>query len=195
MTVSARACALEVLLGLQRGRTFASELLDRESGLKGLDPRERALAREIVYGVERHLRTLRHLVRAKCDVALEAIAPPVLAILLIGAYQILFLERIPPHAAVSATVDLARGVICSLRHIHMSPADALEFALRDGDIVRVQVEGPRSLIFGDVLVRVHPEFRLELHLDTDEANAAEISPGMVCHLDSIQERPQPADRG
>ncbi|MCX7804746.1 MAG: acetate/propionate family kinase [Planctomycetota bacterium] len=88
----------------------------------------------------------------------------------------------------AGTVHLKEGVICAMRHIHMSPEDALEFALRDRDVVRVRVEGPRSLIFGDVMVRVHPDFRLELHLDTDEANAAEISQGAVCYLDSIQER-------
>jgi len=88
----------------------------------------------------------------------------------------------------AGSVTLPRGVINALRHIHMAPEDALGFALRDRDVVRVRVEGPRSLVFGDVLVRVHPDFRLELHLDTDEANAAEISPGAVCHLESIQER-------
>jgi acetate kinase len=89
----------------------------------------------------------------------------------------------------AGSVPLNRGVINALRHIHMSPGDALQFALRDKDVVRVHVEGPRSVIFGDVLVRVHPEFRLEMHLDTDEANAAEISAGAACCLDSIQERP------
>jgi acetate kinase len=88
----------------------------------------------------------------------------------------------------AGTVALERGTINALRHIHMSPEDALGFALRDKDVVRVQVEGPRSLVFGDVLVRVHPEFRLEMHIDTDEANAAEISAGAVAHLESIQER-------
>ncbi|MBI4676169.1 MAG: acetate/propionate family kinase [Elusimicrobia bacterium] len=90
----------------------------------------------------------------------------------------------------AGSVTLTKGVINARRHIHMSPADALAFALRDKDVVRVRVEGPRSLVYGDVLVRVHPDFRLELHLDTDEANAAEISPGAACRLDSIQERPQ-----
>jgi acetate kinase len=92
------------------------------------------------------------------------------------------------------SVRLERGVICALRHIHMSPEDALHFALRDKDIVRVRVAGPRSLTFGDVLVRVHPEFRLEFHLDTDEANAAEISPPATCYLEAIQERPQAQGR-
>jgi acetate kinase len=94
----------------------------------------------------------------------------------------------------AGSVQLDHGVINALRHIHMSPEDALNFALRDKDIVRVHIEGPRSLIYGDVLIRVNPEFRLEMHIDTDEANAAEISAGAVAYLDSIQERPQPAMR-
>jgi len=85
-------------------------------------------------------------------------------------------------------VTMKRGVIASLRHIHMSPEDALFFGLHDRDMVRIRVEGERSLIFGDVLVRVHPEFRLSMHLDTDEANAAEIKTGMIGYLDALQDR-------
>jgi len=85
-------------------------------------------------------------------------------------------------------VDLREGVICALRHIHMAPEDALGFGLRDRDVVRVKVEGERSLIFGDVLVRIHPDFRLEMHIDTDEANAAEINEGMTATIESIQKR-------
>ncbi|KPK86447.1 MAG: propanediol utilization protein [Phycisphaerae bacterium SM23_33] len=85
-------------------------------------------------------------------------------------------------------VHLQRGVICAMRHIHMSPADAMEFAVRDRDTVRVRVPGERSLVFGDVAVRVNPDYRLDMHIDTDEANAAELSPGAVGYLDSIQQR-------
>ncbi len=85
-------------------------------------------------------------------------------------------------------VELPRGVICAMRHIHMSPTDAMEFAVRDRDLVRVRMEGERSLVFGDVAVRVSPEYRLDMHLDTDEANAAQLNARAVGHLDSIQER-------
>jgi acetate kinase len=85
-------------------------------------------------------------------------------------------------------VRLERGVICAMRHIHMSPEDALAFAVRDRDVVRIRVPGDRSLIFGDVVVRVDPNFRLDMHIDTDEANAAELSPGAVGYVDSIQQR-------
>ena len=60
-------------------------------------------------------------------------------------------------AAGSVTLD--RGVICALRHIHMTPADALRYGVRDKSFVRVRVEGDRELIFGDVLVRVRPGLR------------------------------------
>ncbi|MHC4561876.1 MAG: acetate/propionate family kinase [Planctomycetota bacterium] len=85
-------------------------------------------------------------------------------------------------------VTLEQGVICAMRHIHMSPQDAMAFAVRDRDTVRIRVEGERSLIFGDVTVRVSPDYALDMHIDTDEANAAELSPGAVGYLDSIQQR-------
>jgi acetate kinase len=75
-------------------------------------------------------------------------------------------------------VDLKQGVICAWRHIHMTPADAEHFGVQDRDIVEVAIAGTgRDLIFGDVLVRVHSSFALEMHLDTDEANAAELNQG------------------
>lgn len=75
-------------------------------------------------------------------------------------------------------VTLRNGVITARRHIHMSPQDAERFGLRDHDSVEVRIDSDgRDLTFGDVVVRVSPQFRLELHLDTDEANAAGIQEG------------------
>jgi acetate kinase len=85
-------------------------------------------------------------------------------------------------------ITLEEGAICAQRHIHMTPEDALSFGVRDGDIVLVEVDGARSLIFGDVTARVSPDFRLEFHLDTDEANAGEVNTGMMARLHSIQSR-------
>ncbi len=85
-------------------------------------------------------------------------------------------------------VRLDKGVICAKRHIHMSTDDALKFGLRDKDVVRVRKEGGRGLIFGDVLIRVDQNFRLDMHLDTDEGNAAEIKTGDTGYIESIEHR-------
>jgi len=80
-------------------------------------------------------------------------------------------------------LHLGAGVVRALRHIHMSPVDAVRLGVNDRDIVRVSVTGGgRDLIFDDVIVRVAPSFRLELHLDSDEGNAAGIGPDTVCRL-------------
>jgi acetate kinase len=72
-------------------------------------------------------------------------------------------------------VTLEKGLICALRHIHMTPEDAHNFGVQDGDMVEVNVTGgPRDLTFGDVLIRVSPNYKLEMHIDTDEGNAAHL---------------------
>jgi acetate kinase len=75
-------------------------------------------------------------------------------------------------------LTLTHGVICARRHIHMSVADAERLGVHDCQIVSVRIDSEgRDLTFGDVMVRVAPEFKLELHLDTDEANAAGLKAG------------------
>ena len=74
-------------------------------------------------------------------------------------------------------IYLKEGCIVAKRHIHMSPAD-----VKNGDIVSVRVENERATTFNNVLIRVDPSFTLEMHIDTDEANAAEISTGMKAEI-------------
>jgi acetate kinase len=86
------------------------------------------------------------------------------------------------------STTITHGVICAQRHIHMSPEDAMRRGLRDRYVVRVRIEGDRELIYGDVVVRVNPNFRLAMHIDTDEGNAASIRTGMIGYIDEIQMR-------
>lgn len=68
-------------------------------------------------------------------------------------------------------VKLEKGVMAAQRHIHLSPAEGQRFGVKDKQIVSLQVFGSRPVIFQDVLVRIHPEYRAAAHLDYDEANA------------------------
>jgi len=74
-------------------------------------------------------------------------------------------------------VSLDEGCIIANRHIHMSLEDGARFGIKDGEYVTVDSFGERRTRFYDVQVRVHKDFRLEMHLDTDDANAAGISCG------------------
>lgn len=70
-------------------------------------------------------------------------------------------------------IDIPCGVIAAKRHIHMTPKDAENYGVKNGDIVSVKVETDgRSLIFGDTVIRVREDFALAMHVDTDESNAA-----------------------
>ncbi len=72
---------------------------------------------------------------------------------------------------------LKEGCIVAKRHIHMSPKDAMAAGAHDGDIVSVKADNERGTIFNNVQVRVDESFTLEMHIDTDEANAAKIATG------------------
>ncbi len=74
-------------------------------------------------------------------------------------------------------VCLKEGCIIANRHIHMSEEEGRSFGLKDGDYVDVEVKGERRTTFYDVQVRVNKAFRLEMHIDTDDANAAGIGNG------------------
>lgn len=74
-------------------------------------------------------------------------------------------------------VTLSEGCMIANRHIHMSPEDGARFGLKDNDYVTVDAFGERRTRFFDVQVRVDPNFRLEMHLDTDDANAAGLANG------------------
>jgi len=73
-------------------------------------------------------------------------------------------------------VELAEGVIIAKRHIHATPEEAAELGVKDKQVVGVKIDTDgRSLILGDVVIRVRSDFALAMHIDTDEANAAGAS--------------------
>jgi putative phosphotransacetylase len=77
-------------------------------------------------------------------------------------------------------VELKEGVIAAKRHIHMTPADAEAFGLKDKDQVSVKIDSDgRALTFGDVVVRVSDKYALAMHIDTDESNAGCVAPGTM----------------
>lgn len=77
-------------------------------------------------------------------------------------------------------IEIDKGVIVAKRHIHMTTADAEKYGIEDKQIVSVKLDtNGRSLIFGDVVVRVSDSYALAMHIDTDESNAAFATPGLM----------------
>lgn len=74
-------------------------------------------------------------------------------------------------------VDLAEGVIVAARHIHFHTDDAARWGIADKQRLTVRVNGERPLIFEDVVARISDQFALDMHIDTDEANAAGVKTG------------------
>lgn len=74
-------------------------------------------------------------------------------------------------------IYLQEGCIVAQRHIHMSPADAEAAGVKDGQIVSVKADNERGTVFNQVKIRVNRSYTLEMHIDTDEANAAKIRTG------------------
>ena len=72
-------------------------------------------------------------------------------------------------------LSLSEGAIRAARHIHMTPKDAEYYQVKNGDRVKVEVSGEHGVIYKDVVIRVSEKSKLALHLDTDEANAANIT--------------------
>ena len=78
--------------------------------------------------------------------------------------------------------EIAKGVIVAARHLHASPQQAEKLGLRDKDVVCLRKAGIRAITLENVEVRVRPDFELELHIDTDEANACMIANGDLVEI-------------
>ncbi len=74
----------------------------------------------------------------------------------------------------AGSLVLEHGAIIASRHVHMAPSDAEMFGVKQGDFIKVRIEGLKPSVFERVLVRINKTFKLQMHLDTDDANAAHI---------------------
>ncbi|SQB92374.1 phosphate propanoyltransferase [Clostridium tetanomorphum] len=79
-------------------------------------------------------------------------------------------------------LQIKEGVIIAKRHIHMTPEDSKYFKVQDKEIVKVKIYGERPLIFEDVLVRVSDNYKLNMHIDYDEANACGYIKGVKAEI-------------
>jgi putative phosphotransacetylase len=71
-------------------------------------------------------------------------------------------------------IELRHGVIRAAIHVHMNPAEATHYGATQGDLMKLRVAGPATVVFEGVHVRIDPSSRLNVHMDTDEANACAL---------------------
>ncbi len=81
-----------------------------------------------------------------------------------------------------ATINIEKGCIVAERHIHMTPQDALDFGVMDGQKVNVKINGVRAGLMDEVYIRVRKDFALDMHIDVDDANAFSIKNGEALQL-------------
>lgn len=79
-------------------------------------------------------------------------------------------------------VEIKEGAIVAARHIHMSEEEGTAYGLKDKDVVCVKIDGPRGVTFDNVLVRVNPDFKLDMHIDVEEGNAAGAKNGQMATI-------------
>jgi len=77
---------------------------------------------------------------------------------------------------------MPEGVIRAMPHVHMHPDDAAFYGVKHKDLMKLRVHGPVGCTFDNLVVRVDPSFKLEVHIDTDEGNACGLQPDTFCEL-------------
>jgi putative phosphotransacetylase len=90
-------------------------------------------------------------------------------------------------------VQVQGGVIVAKRHVHFSLEDARRYGVRDGQELTLRTKGERGLIFEHVTARVSPKYKLDFHLDTDEANAAGVHTGDAAEVIELEQDPGQAN--
>lgn len=80
------------------------------------------------------------------------------------------------------SVYLEEGAICAARHIHMTPEHATTFGIHENDLLNVRIPGERALTFENIRPKIHDSYALQMHLDTDDSNAAGLKGGEAVEL-------------
>ena len=83
-----------------------------------------------------------------------------------------------PYGALT----LRSGVVRAARHVHMHEKDLAHYGVKDGDVMKLRVEGPCGATFDHITVRQHPKVKLEIHIDTDEGNACDMKSAVRMEL-------------
>ncbi len=78
--------------------------------------------------------------------------------------------------------EMEQGIIRAMRHVHMSPVDANFYGVKAGDSMKLKIGGQCGIVLDQMLCRVDPSFKLEVHIDTDEGNACNLQPDTTCEL-------------
>jgi putative phosphotransacetylase len=82
----------------------------------------------------------------------------------------------------NGSLELEEGIIRAAPHVHMSPADAEFYCVKNGEMMRLKIGGPLAMTFDKIQVRVGEGIKLEVHIDTDEGNACYLRPDTPCEL-------------
>lgn len=82
----------------------------------------------------------------------------------------------------NGSVTLTKGCIIAKRHVHMTPDEGIKFGFKNNQLVNLKIPGERGGVLGNVQVRIDPSYSLEMHIDTDEANAMEIKNGSLLEI-------------
>jgi putative phosphotransacetylase len=78
--------------------------------------------------------------------------------------------------------EMEQGIIRAMRHVHMHPTDAEYYGVKPGQMMKMKIGGENAITLEQMLVRVDPSFKLEVHIDTDEGNACNLQPTTLCEL-------------
>ena len=194
-TANARECALSVLVACRRNGAWADAALKAQLGKCALSAQDAALCSRIVYGVMQNELLLNWYLSAYCTQKLDHLQPPLSDILRIGAYQILFLDKVPDHAAVSESVELCRtngrsaasGLVNAV--LRKACGYDLDAAVFTDEIQRLMVLGSAGRDVAEFLHKNYPDealgiltYQADGGLTSLRANPIKASAAQLCAL-------------